>query len=98
MIKFDDEIAEALNNYTKSSQELLEASSLCADDTAKQDMVSFLTEDFEAMRARSEGISLMVQKSYVENKDFIIQEIKEVTKQNYDIAKRIRKKLGPLLA
>lgn len=84
-------------DFVKSSIELREAAELCQEDPVKQEMVSFVKDDFEKMWAKTEGISVLLQGSnFSSNRQFIIAEIKEVTNQNRDLAKRIKEKLSCL--
>jgi hypothetical protein len=49
------------------------------------------------MWAKTEGIGVMLQNNnYSANKHFIIEEIKEVTTQNRELAKKIKEKLSCL--
>lgn len=83
--------------FVNSSLELRNAASLCEDDPIKQDMISFVVPDFNKMWARSEGIKVLLeQKEFSENKEFIIEEMAQVTHQNLEMAKKIRDKLGSL--
>jgi len=84
-------------DFVKSSIELREAAELCENDELKQQMVSFIKDDFEKMWAKTEGISVMIQEAnFSANREFIIEEIKEVTNQNRDLAKKIKEKLSCL--
>jgi hypothetical protein len=80
-------------DFVKSSMNLRESLELCGDDPVKKDMVSFAKEDFEKLWSKTEGISLMVEKGFTENREFIIEEIKEATKNNNDLAQKIKEKL-----
>lgn len=84
-------------DFVKSSIELREAAELCEGDEIKQQMVSSIKGDFEKMWAKTEGIGVMLQdNNYATNKHFIIEEIKEVTIQNRELAKKIKEKLSCL--
>jgi hypothetical protein len=84
-------------DFVKSSVELKEAAELCQNDKLKQQMVSFVKDDFEKMWAKTEGISVMIQEAnFSANREFIIEEIKEVTNQNRELAKKIKEKLSCL--
>jgi uncharacterized protein (UPF0332 family) len=84
-------------DFVKSSIELRDAAELCENDEIKQQMVSSIKDDFEKMWAKTEGITVMLQKEdYSSNRQFIIQEIKEVTTQNRELAKKIKEKLSCL--
>jgi uncharacterized protein (UPF0332 family) len=84
-------------DFVRSSIELRDAAELCENDEIKQQMVSSIKDDFEKMWAKTEGITVMLQKEdYSSNRKFIIQEIKEVTTQNRELAKKIKEKLSCL--
>ena len=60
-------------------------------------MISHIIPDFHKMWARSEGIkTLLEKKNFSENREFILEEMKIVIKENLEIAKKIRSKLGLL--
>jgi hypothetical protein len=83
--------------FVRSSQELRNAAALCDDDPIKQKMISHIIPDFHKMWARSEGIkTLLEKKNFLENKEFILEEMKIVIRENLEIAKKIRSKLGLL--
>lgn len=92
----DEDFIQATTDYLNASAQLAEATALCDGDPIKQDMISFITEDFLQMCARSEGIRLMAETSYPESRDFIIAEMKEVTIINLRMVEQIREKLGSL--
>ena len=98
MIDFEleHEFFTVTQKYLEASAELAEATALCGDDPVKQEMIAFIQPDFLKMCARSEGIGLLAQKSYEENRKFILQEMKAVTNLNLDMARRIKEKLEPL--
>jgi len=92
----EEEFFFVVQEFLESSYELAEASKLCENDPIKQEMISFIYPQFEQMRSRSEGIRIMLNDGYQENKKFILEEMKKVTKYNYDMAGEIRKKLKKL--
>ena len=95
---FDDlqPFMDVCSAFVKSSEELADAAQLC-DDEMKQDMISFVIPEFEQMRARSEGIKILLSKeNYSENKEFILEEMKAVTQKNLEMAQKIRETLGSL--
>ena len=96
MIDFEDEFISVTHEYLSASAALAEATSLCEDDPVKQDMIAFIQPDFIKMCARSEGIRLMAEKSYIENRNFILEEMKEVTILNLEMAQKIKHKLTQL--
>jgi len=83
--------------YQQSSKELADAAALCNDDPIKQDMVAYISDEFQAAQARSEGIKLLVKKGYSENKGFILEEMKKVIECNYRMASQVRETLERLL-
>ena len=93
-----DDVYNFLNicqDFVESSRDLRDAAALCDDDPIKQDMVSHIIPDFHKMWARSEGIkTLLENKEFSENREFILDEMQTVIKQNLKIAKKIREKLG----
>tara|TARA_R110002060_G_scaffold42648_2_gene54131 strand:- start:122 stop:418 length:297 start_codon:yes stop_codon:yes gene_type:complete len=93
---FDFDIITIMTEFLQSSKDLADAAALCEDDPIKQDMVAFIHNEFEDARARSEGVKLMVDKNFSESRDFILQEVKGITEQNYIMAKKIRNVLGEL--
>ena len=97
MIEYDMQgFLNTCSKFVESSKELRDAAQLC-DDSIKQEMISFIIPEFEQMCARSEAIQLLLEKeNYSENKKFIIEEMKAVTEQNFEMAKKIREKLGSL--
>ena len=61
------------------------------------DMVSHIVPDFHKMWARSEGIKTLLEKErFSENREFVLEEMKLVIKENLSIAKKIKDKLGSL--
>lgn len=95
-----DDVYNFLNicqDFVESSRDLRDAAALCDDDPIKQDMISHIIPDFHKMWARSEGIkTLLENKEFSENREFILDEMQTVIKQNLKIAKKIREKLGSL--
>jgi hypothetical protein len=85
-----------VQEFMESSKKLADASRLCDDDPIKQEMISFIHPQFESMWARSEGIKVMINDGFADNKDFILEEMKEITKQNHEMAETIKVKLEPL--
>ena len=95
--QFDNEFFFITSEFVESSRALADAAALCNDDPIKQDMISYINDDFTAVQARSEGIKLLVEKGYSENKSFIIQEMKKVIECNYEMAKKIKNSLEGLI-
>ena len=85
-----------MDEYIKSGEELADAAALCGDDPIKKDMVAFITPQFDAMCARSEGVRAMLENSFAESREFILIEMVEITKINLDMAEQIRNKIGEL--
>ena len=96
MEMFDNSFVQVTTDYLDASAKLAEATALCGDDPIKQEMISFITDDFLKMCARSEGIRIMAEKSYTDNREFIMAEMKEVTILNLKMAEQIQKKLANL--
>jgi len=96
MEMFENSFIQVTTDYLDASAKLAEATALCGDDPIKQEMMSFVHEDFVKMCARSEGIRIMTEGAYDENREFIIAEMKEVTKLNMMMAQQIRDKLSSL--
>jgi len=87
----ENDVYDFLNicqDFVESSRSLRDAASLCDDDPIKQEMVSHIIPGFHQMWARSEGIkTLLEKKSFTENREFILEEMKTVIQQNLEIAK-----------
>lgn len=84
-------------DFVASSVDLRDAAALCNDDPIKQDMIAHVVPEFHQMWARSEGIkTLLEKKNFLENREFILEEMKIVIQQNLGIAQKIREKLGSL--
>jgi len=96
MDMFETEFIKVTAEYLEASEALANAAALAGDDPIKQDMVAFIKPEFLKMCARSEGIRLMAEKSYNENREFIMAEMKEVTLLNLKMVEQIKKKLGSL--
>jgi len=94
---FDEDFFLITADFVKSSQDLADAAALCEHDPIKQDMVMYIYKEFEAIQARSEGIKLLVKRGYSENRDFILDEMKEIIKRNYKMAAQVRNTLEGLL-
>ena len=48
------------------------------------------------MCARCEGVRVMVEQDYKNNKEFVLAEMKEITKLNYEMIEQIKNKIGNL--
>ncbi len=96
MEMFETEFVKVTTEYLEASEALANAAGLAGEDSIKQDMVAFIKPEFLKMCARSEGIRLMAEKSYNENREFIMAEMKEVTALNLKMVEQIKKKLGSL--
>ena len=92
----ETEFIKITTEYLEASDALAHAAGLAGDDPIKQDMVAFIKPEFLKMCARSEGIRLMAEKSYDENREFIMTEMKEVTILNLKMVEQIKKKLSSL--
>jgi len=88
---------EVCEGFVSSSKELRDAAALCDDDPVKQEMIAFIVPDFNKMWARSEGVRTLLEgKDFSENRNFILEEMKEITRYNLEMAKKIRDKLCSL--
>jgi len=84
-------------DFVDSSKELRDAASLCDNDPIKQEMVAHIIPDFQRMWARSEGVKTLLEKeNFSPNKEFVVEEMKKIVKENLTIANKIRKKLEGL--
>lgn len=90
------EFTRICKKFVESSYTLREAAQLCENDPIKQEMVKGVIPDFDELCRRSEGIMPLVERSYHENREFIIQEVKELTQKNLEVAQKIRDKLDCL--
>lgn len=90
MIHSEDDFVSTLGMYVDSSSKLAAAAALCDGDPIKQQMLEPIHEEFEAVLSKSEGLKLMIQKNFFDtSRDFIIQEIKDMTQKNCDMAQKI---------
>jgi len=97
MIEYDDEFINLVDNFLKSSREIRTAAEMCEDDPIKQDMVAHLAKEFGEIFQRSEALQTLIKVDYEKNRTYILQELREITVLNYEIASGIRKKLSPLV-
>ena len=96
MDKFEIEFERITQEYLRASEVLAEAAGLAGEDSIKQDMVAFIQPQFIEMCAKAEGIRVLTSQNYEDNKEFILQEMKEVTQLNLDMAQQIKDKLDQL--
>jgi hypothetical protein len=96
MAEIDAEFVELVTEFLESSRDLREAAEMTNEDPIKQEMIKGIVQDFLEVSRRSEALRLLVEDSYGENREFIISELKEITKLNKSISSEIRKKLAPL--
>jgi len=96
MEMFENSFIQITTDYLDASAKLAEATALCGDDPIKQEMISFIHDDFVKMCARSEGIRIMTEGAYDKNREFIMVEMKEVTALNLKMAEQVKKKLANL--
>lgn len=92
----DTDFTLIMSEFIKSSKELADAAKLCDDDPIKQDMVSYIKEEFDETQSRSEGVRIMVTKNFDTSRDFILEEVKLITEKNYSMAEKIRNTLEGL--
>tara|TARA_R110002124_G_scaffold129975_2_gene291728 strand:- start:120 stop:422 length:303 start_codon:yes stop_codon:yes gene_type:complete len=84
-------------DFVKSSLELRNAATLCDEDPIKQEMIAFVTPEFNKMWAKSEGIKVLLEKDhFADNREFILSEMRDVTLKNRRITAQIQEKLGTL--
>jgi hypothetical protein len=96
MAEIDVEFVDLVTEFLESSRDLREAAEMTNDDPIKQDMIKGVIDDFLEVTRRSEAIRLLVETSYSENREYILSELKDITKINKSISISIRKKLAPL--
>ena len=84
-------------DFVKSSLEVRNAAALCDEDPIKQEMIAFVTPEFNKMWAKSEGIKVLLEKDhFADNREFILSEMRDVTLKNRRITAQIQEKLGTL--
>ena len=96
MKEIDAEFVELVADFLESSKDIREAAEMTEGDPIKQDMIKGITKDFLDVCARSEAVRTLVENSYGENREYILLELKEITRLNRKISSEIRKKLAPL--
>ena len=96
MEEIDAEFIELVAEFLESSRDIREAAELTEGDPIKQDMIKGITKEFLEACARSEALRTLVDSSYEKNREYILLELKEITKLNRSISAQIRKKLAPL--
>jgi len=96
MEEIDAEFVELVADFLESSKDIREAAEMTEGDPIKQDMIKGITKDFLDVCARSEAVRTLVENSYGENREYILLELKEITRLNRKISSEIRKKLAPL--
>lgn len=96
MEEIDTEFVELVTEFLESSRDIREAAEMTDGDPIKQEMIKGVTKDFLDVCARSEAIRTLVENSYSENREYILSELKEITRLNREISSEIRKKLAPL--
>ena len=96
MLDIKNDFESILVEYLRSSEELADAAALCRDDPIKQDMIAFIEPQFNEMCARSEGVRAMVENSFLKTREFILEEMMEITKINREIVRQIKNKIGDL--
>jgi hypothetical protein len=96
MEEIDAEFVELVTEFLESSKDIRDAAEMTEGDPIKQDMIKGITKDFLDVCARSEALRTLVDSSYEDNREYILLELKEITKLNRKISSEIRKKLAPL--
>ena len=97
MDEVDNEFVDLIIGFLESSKRIRDAAELCDGDPIKRDMIKSAIEDFNGAASRSESVRLMVDEDYLNNRDFILHELKELTVINNRIAQQIENKLKPLV-
>jgi hypothetical protein len=97
MIEGDDEFINLVDDFLESSREIRRAAEMCDGDPIKQDMIAHIAKEFTEVWQRSEALQVLMKKDYENCREYILQEIKEITAINYDIARRIKNKLKPIV-
>ena len=90
------EFMDTVQAFVQSSKVLRDAARLCDNDPIKQEMIGFIQPRFEAMCAKSEGITVLLNGDYSQNKPFILSEMSKITQQNLEMAQEINDILGHL--
>jgi len=93
----DNEFINLILNFLESSKRIRDAASLCDNDPIKREMIKGIIEDFNKSSSRAETLRLLVEQENHQNRDFVIQELKELTLINNRIALDIENKLKPLI-
>ena len=96
MDSFENEFQTVTQEYLRASEVLAEAAGMAENDSIRQDMIAFIQPQFLQMCAKAEGIRVMTAQSYHDNKEFILEEMKVITKLNLDMAQQIKDKLRHL--
>jgi hypothetical protein len=96
MEEIDAEFVELVAEFLESSKDIRDAAEMTEGDPIKQDMIKGVTKEFLDVCARSEALRALVDSSYQENREYILSELKEITRLNRSISAQIRKKLAPL--
>jgi hypothetical protein len=96
MEEIDAEFVELVAEFLESSKDIRDAAEMTEGDPIKQDMIKGVTKEFLDVCARSEALRALVASSYQENREYILSELKEITRLNRSISAQIRKKLAPL--
>lgn len=81
----------AADDLVRSSEELLEAAKLAADDEIKIQMVEHLRHDFEILVEREDALHQSMTISY--NRKFVVEEMLEIAAMNRNLAAKIKEKL-----
>ena len=96
MEEIDAEFVELVAEFLESSKDIRDAAEMTEGDPIKQDMIKGVTKEFLDVCARSEALRALVDSSYQENREYILSELKEITRLNRSISAQIRKTLAPL--
>jgi len=93
MAELDHDFIELVTNFLESSRRIRDAASLADGDPIKQKMIEGTADDFNEVCVRSEALRLLVEKGYRENREFILEELRQLTVMNDEIGE----KLAPLV-
>jgi len=98
MPELDHEFMDLVMAFLASSRRIRDAATLCEGDSTKQEMIQAAIKEFHKASARSEALQLMVEKGdYSDNRAFILEELKDLTLLNNEIAHQIELKLKPVV-
>jgi len=80
--------------FKESERTLKAAMDRLGDDEVKWEMVKHLADRFEKLGAKHEALTVMCERNF--NRDFAVEEFKEMTKEKSSLAKEIHKVMDEL--